>query len=140
MSTAEVGLCGVWSCIYCEGVWLPAAEVKSVAEKSRSQLSAPVLLGSNAVAGAGESLLALQCPECSSVVFGELRAQAVVVHACAGCCGVFLPKGAVEQLSEYLPTTSWYAGLSLARPGMSGYVAGELVFNAVALAVLALAS
>lgn len=134
MSAAEVGLCGVWLCIYCEGVWLPAEQVSSLAQGNKSNSALlPLSLGA---APAATQQHELQCSACRATVFTPLIAGTAVVYACSGCHSAFLPQGAVEQLAAYLPTTAWFSGPF----GLSGYAAAELALNAVALAILALAS
>ncbi len=82
MSDVEQGLGGVWSCIYCEGVWLPKDEGVELPD----QQAAPVVAH-------------LVCPSCNATTFCSVFAATCAFHTCTRCGGTFLPKGVVHAIS-----------------------------------------
>ena len=138
MSFAEAGLCGVWSCLYCEGVWLPAQEVATLANRSGVNLQAVDWPTQGAIAD--EEAKNLLCPTCANFSFVTIQAAGGTVYSCSSCHGLFLPKSAVEQLSPRIEAVPWLTVESFKNPGIPEYAVMEVVANVAALVLLALAS
>jgi Zn-finger nucleic acid-binding protein len=93
MSIAELGLDGVWSCVYCEGAWLSATEVErmlTVASKSeamRSDTSQSGIAGNE-----------LTCPVCETASFVPVSVENQRIHCCSNCRSIFFAKGVLTHL------------------------------------------
>lgn len=132
MSSVEAGLCGVWSCLYCDGVWLPAREMRALAAKTAVNMQA---IQCPSVAGAGAPL---QCPACEGASFASIEVHNNCVYVCTQCQSVHLPKASVQQLSLHLNTVPWLSPESLAKTQIGRQVALEIAINVAMLALLAL--
>lgn len=94
MSSVEFEAPGFWSCLYCEGTWIPGAEVAALSSKAAQ---APAASDWTSVSGSqSASTRSLICPDCGSQSFAHISAQDVVAHCCRNCHGIYLPKGALE--------------------------------------------
>jgi Zn-finger nucleic acid-binding protein len=89
MSSVEQGLGGVWSCLYCEGVWLSQDRVKVLDAEIQSFQHPPN-------EAQGRDLL---CPSCGSTEFRGASAGPGAVHRCQGCAGLFLEKGCLQVVA-----------------------------------------
>jgi len=122
MSMAELGLDGLWSCIYCEGTWLSAKQVHSLlAQPSGSRALQPRL---SACRHADANLT---CPECEANSLSEVAVGTYKAHCCTTCHSVFLAKGILLNLC---PT----AGAGASGPE----VAGKAFVNAVGWLLLSI--
>ena len=132
MSSVEAGLYGVWSCVYCDGVWLPAKEMRALAAKTAVNMQAiqwPSVAGSAAP---------LQCPACEGASFAPVDVHNNCVYVCTQCQSVHLPKASVQQLSSHLNIVPWLSPESLAKTRMGRQAAIEIAINVAMLALLAL--
>src|SRR5689334_8554736 len=93
MSSAEVGLSGVWSCIYCEGVWLSRAEVLEMVE--RRGIQKPLDVHSIEPARLHEDAPPLRCPSCEKASFASMGLADSAVFLCSTCHSMFVPRAAV---------------------------------------------
>ena len=82
MSDVERGLGGVWSCLYCEAVWLPNEATNPAA------VALPDAFPENH----------LICPACESSSLHPIAQGSHLYYQCAGCSGAFLPKGVVRAV------------------------------------------
>ncbi len=130
MSPVEAGLCGVWSCVYCEGVWLPAEEVDALASKAamdRQAIQWPHHAEPN-----NENF---QCPVCRAAWFARRGVKDHPVCLCTKCRGMFISKQSVLALSAHLHTEPWFS-----KSDVTTTVAIEVAGNLILLALAALAS
>ena len=112
MSLGEVGLDGIWSCIYCEGAWLSAPEVQRLVAPQPGAASASRASPRRVPPEAG-----LLCPSCEASSLVPVSIESQCVHCCTSCNGVFFGKGVLTAL----------------RPNVgSGYSGPEVVLKAVA--------
>lgn len=93
MSISELGLDGVWSCVYCEGAWLSATEVQrmlSAASKSETRRSnaSQIEIAENE----------LTCPVCETTSFVPVPVENQEVHCCSSCHSIFFAKGVLTHL------------------------------------------
>jgi Zn-finger nucleic acid-binding protein len=108
MSMAELGLDGVWSCIYCEGTWLSAEEVRSlVAEAGVSEVTRPPVSAST------NTEASLTCPACETNSLVAVAVGNYKAHCCTSCQSIFLAKGVLLSLC---PTI----GLGASGPEVAG--------------------
>ena len=89
MSSVEYGLGGVWSCLYCEGVWLSQVRVKMLQTELRT-------LQHPSGEPQGQQLL---CPSCAGNEFSASRAGPGIVHCCNSCSGLFLERGCLQVVA-----------------------------------------
>jgi len=87
MSAVEKGLGGVWSCLYCEGTWLPLEQRAKFVALSRESLTAL----------ASPLQEALVCPACEAPAF--LATNASGAHTCSLCGSLFLKRGVLGELA-----------------------------------------
>ena len=100
---------GLWSCVYCEGVWLSKSDLTRRAALPRA--SAPT---ESEKLLRHQSKLPLTCPSCLNQEFIEYRAEEhAQVHECTKCGSVFLPKESAARLSEALGADKWNFAKSL---------------------------
>ena len=97
MSSVERGLGGVWSCLYCEGTWLPPANARSLTASlgGEADLSLPVI---EALKQAADRDV-LTCTTCHAVALDHALLQSAEVHRCPSCEGVFFKKGVLQALA-----------------------------------------
>src|SRR4051812_41291552 len=88
MSMAELNLDGIWSCIYCEGTWLSAAEVRVLLAQARISAATPENLP--VPVGTEGNLV---CPACEARSLAELEVGIYKAHCCTSCQSMFLGKG-----------------------------------------------
>jgi Zn-finger nucleic acid-binding protein len=124
MSMAELELDGVWSCIYCEGTWLSAEEVRSLAAQAQA---AEVVATS--VSASSEAGVALTCPACETQSFLAVAADNYKAHCCTSCQGIFFGRGVLLHLCP-----------SIARGQSGPEVGGKAFAGGVAWVVLSIAS
>ena len=94
LSFAELGLDGVWSCIYCEGTWLSSAEVAAICE--RNMVVEPNwegLLGARRL-----SEKPLLCPTCQTCSFVTFPVNELAAHSCRECHSIYFEKGTLNSL------------------------------------------
>lgn len=91
---AELGLDGVWSCIYCEGTWLNFKEVTDLIDGSAVPVANWPVLRGHANTAPDE----LVCPSCDARSFVELGAATGTACCCRSCRGIFFRKGVLLSL------------------------------------------
>jgi ribosomal protein L37AE/L43A len=96
MSNVERRLGGVWSCLYCESVWLPNLSTDGPADVGliRSTESGGVT-ETNPVSAPAH----LVCPQCESKSFDPTSVKHLAFFSCHRCGGVFLPKGLIQSFA-----------------------------------------
>lgn len=121
MSSVEQGLGGVWSCLYCEGTWLSANQLKAlIAASSRAPgPNVPLQLSSDAT----QATAPLCCPACDQaklapVEFGSARAE-----YCNQCGAAFFKKGVVVEQAPEIFSTSEEAPVAATLLGLFGAAA-----------------
>lgn len=122
MSSVELETPGFWSCLYCEGIWVPGSEVEALS--ARASL-APAK--SEWVASPHEGAKDAPnffCPSCGSSSFAHVTAKGVGAHCCSTCHGIYLPKGVLEILLPPRPASAESEAAAVA-------VAGQLLFTIV---------
>ena len=96
MSSVEQGLGGVWSCLYCEGVWLSQDRMKALCTEPRAHPLSPRLPGTLRDEQNNQQLL---CPSCGSRAFHVSEAGQSVIHCCSGCSGLFIERGSLQAVA-----------------------------------------
>jgi Zn-finger nucleic acid-binding protein len=124
MSMAELGLDGVWSCIYCEGTWLSAPEVRALLSKASISGATPQALPASV-----GMLGSLVCPACETASLARVEVGNYKAHCCTSCQSIFFGKGVLLSLC---PTIG---------AGASGpEVAGKAFANTVGWLILSIVS
>jgi Zn-finger nucleic acid-binding protein len=111
LSFGEIGFNGLWSCIYCEGVWLPFSTVETLARATEANLTRYMAPPK----GDNSYQEHLHCPKCRSNTFVPLQARGVCLSSCCSCRGLFVPKTAIAAFADSLgvetlgpmPLLSW---------------------------------
>ncbi|MFC3682393.1 zf-TFIIB domain-containing protein [Hydrogenophaga luteola] len=132
MSSVEAGMVGVWSCVYCDGAWLPASRAQGALASRRGGLASGSLAEDDPAGPASD--LSLLCPECDDSRFRARRARDGVVFECAACGSVHLPNATVVALGKALGGADWEIGRSLAElfsPGAQSRVDGAVTVVAL---------
>lgn len=114
MSSVEHGLGGVWSCIYCEGTWLPQSQADALSKSlaTRTQHAA--------VAPADASPGSLVCPACQSPSFEAGAFGILAIHRCMTCRSLFFKRGALAALSPQALSVNGEAPVAAALAGILG--------------------
>ena len=121
MSAVERGLGGVWSCLYCEGTWLPLEQRAKFVALSRESLAAMT----------SPLQEALICPACESPAF--LATNTSGAHTCSLCGSLFLKKGVLRALAPQATSPSKEAPVVQA---LAGAISGALVGDPAVLAAV----
>ena len=125
MSMSELGLAGVWSCIYCEGVWLNDSEVRRLLTSAEASGAAPRSL---------ERLpcteTALTCPTCQAPSFVQVVAGSAKAHCCTNCHSLFFDKGTLPE--HALSALSGVSGPEVAGKALAAAV-GWLILSILPL-------
>jgi ribosomal protein L37AE/L43A len=108
LSDVEAGLVGVWTCLYCEGAWLPTKEAKLVFPGR--QADKPMTAEPSEAGEPGREVSTLACPSCSTSSFVPLATPQAKLFRCSGCGGAYLPKQAVLSLGKALGGKNWEFG------------------------------
>ncbi|GAA6143445.1 hypothetical protein NBRC116584_32630 [Hydrogenophaga sp. 5NK40-0174] len=96
---------GVWTCMYCEGAWLPSRSAQRVLSAGDQKL-APCQAEAMSM-HTGSPIASLRCPECESGVFATVGEDKRTLFCCSQCGSVYLPRAAVAQLSSRLGGGRW---------------------------------
>jgi hypothetical protein len=112
MSSVEQGLGGVWSCLYCEGTWLPARQGAGIAPQQNSPKEG------RANAALPVTVKPLLCASCESESL--LPAEVMGTYRCSGCSSVFFEKGVLAQLAPHIFSKDGEAPVALALAGAIG--------------------
>lgn len=88
MSSIESGAWNIWTCLYCEGQWLPASQVIRIADEVRTAPGA----ADQPVFARNPALQPMLCPACASESFESLSAEGAQAWHCLGCGSAFFPK------------------------------------------------
>jgi Zn-finger nucleic acid-binding protein len=121
MSSVEHGLGGVWSCLYCEGTWLPAEQLKALATAAGGDpnvASSPVQ--PLQVCPTTESLA---CPRCEASWLETVSLGAFQAHRCIRCQGAFFTRGVVAMHAPQLISRSQEAPIASTLLAVIGTVA-----------------
>lgn len=94
MSSTEYGHYGAFVCFYCDGTWLPATAIVPLLARRSDELP----LGRLVAVPAREMSIhrGLTCPDCAASAFRRFAKNEVAFDLCAGCAGMYFPKGAFE--------------------------------------------
>ena len=114
MSSVEHGLGGVWSCVYCEGTWLPRAQAVGLAAHLKPRNSGV------AEAVATTSSLVLLCPTCQAKSFKAGPAEIHGIYRCATCGSLFFERGVLSALAPQVFSGSAEAPVLAALAGAIG--------------------
>jgi hypothetical protein len=115
LSNAERGLGGVWSCLYCEAVWLTPEQTSPI----------PLVHSQDAL-----SVSSGMCP-CGSLNFRLITLNTCKAAQCTQCLGLLLPPNALQSVAPNLiePVLN---GESKAEQIAKGAMADVLVGSAIA--------
>jgi ribosomal protein L37AE/L43A len=108
MSSVEKGYGGVWSCLYCEGTWLPSEQRAASAALRDDALKQAVQL----------PIQSLVCPSCESRAF--LATSAEGAYVCGACGSLFLDRGVLDRLAPQASSPSKEAPVAQALAGAIG--------------------
>ncbi|MBK8338110.1 MAG: zf-TFIIB domain-containing protein [Sterolibacteriaceae bacterium] len=97
LSSAEFGLGGIWSCLYCEGTWLSADQL--AAEIDRNKPNEPKIDWQVRNDSGNAALRSLICPSCKTFSFFAMTHENATAHCCSICRGLFLPKELIMELA-----------------------------------------
>jgi len=100
MSSVELETPGFWSCLYCEGNWIPGPEVTTLLSQAKG-LPAPATWAPRQTG----ATVRLTCPSCGPNAFVQVTAQGTLAHSCPTCHGIYLPKGALQTLLPSRPAS-----------------------------------
>ena len=98
LSSSEIGFGGLWSCLYCEGVWLPFQSVEAMEHSAGVNLTRYMAPTVSAASRRSD----LVCPTCASTAFVSLEAKKAEFASCATCRGLFIPKATFDRFAEHL--------------------------------------
>lgn len=85
MSNSEHRLGGVWSCLYCERVWLPRMQSAALGTAERI-----------------DGTCAVRCPDDESPLFMERHAAGWAWRRCPACAGALVEAGVVREAAPQL--------------------------------------
>ena len=122
LSAGELGFNGWWSCLYCEGVWLPFAAVEALGHSAGLDLTRYLTPPADSALRRGD----LHCPGCKTPSFIRLQAKEADVYSCCTCRGLFIPKPAHEAFAR---------NLGMARAGSVPRGVQESAVEGIALAL-----
>jgi Zn-finger nucleic acid-binding protein len=132
MSSVELGLGGVWSCLYCEGTWLPSAKAQTLAANSTSEANVLLPVTEPLQHVVANEMLA--CPACKASSLHLVALQNAEVHRCLSCEGVFFKRGVLQALSPRSFSAGQEAPVLQALAGTFGsFLLGDPVALLVAL-------
>ena len=112
LSSAEVGFNGLWSCLYCEGVWLPYEQVESLAHAAGVNLTRYIAPAEGSSARKADLL----CPQCLSKNFVVLAAKGAELSSCSSCRGLYIPKTAFDLFAVDLGVKQKGLAAQVVRP------------------------
>ena len=116
MSSVERGMGGVWSCVYCEGTWLPRTQTVELLAHLE------LLESSAAEAGTGAKRPVLLCPTCQARSFGAGAGEISGAYRCVTCSSLFFERGVLAALSPQVFSGSGEAPILAALAGAIGSV------------------
>jgi Zn-finger nucleic acid-binding protein len=103
MSSVEIGLDGVWSCLYCEGTWLSANQVDTLIAQSGTFDGAQTW--STQYACLRDMNPALRCPSCETASFADTACGPEMASCCTGCHSLFFKAGVLGRLAAKYEST-----------------------------------
>jgi len=121
MSSVERGFGGVWSCVYCEGTWLPASQLKALTLSAGISPTPPEGVGQSLEVGSASELVA--CPSCEGVELQPVSLGSAHVYRCAQCGSAFFKKGVLAASAPQAFSSSQEAPVVGALLGAIGTVA-----------------
>lgn len=125
---------GVWSCLYCEGVWLTTEKLNSLASACQpvSESSAVRVRGPE-VEDTTQSLI---CPSCEVGPLEAVNVGSANAHQCPQCRGAFFKKGVLAAYAPQVFSSDQEAPVVGALFGAIGTVAmlGDPLLLVAALA------
>lgn len=126
MSSVELEAPGLWSCLYCEGAWIPGDEFAAL---SANALKPPESLQWVEVDDANsQARTQLICPDCGSPSFALIAVQDMLAHGCRECRGIYLPKAVLDAFQPKPGAKSAPEGaLSAIALGVVGQVLGAIL-------------
>lgn len=133
LSAAEAGLIGIWSCLYCEGAWLPpdkAVQIQSAVQPAEVSFGHDKPLTSNF-----EQIL--KCPSCEGREFDTHIKANHLLYQCKACGSAYLPKETVLALGKTLGGGKWHLGhAAAALVGRSNLVKADAAITVAAVVAL----
>jgi hypothetical protein len=132
MSSVEAGQIGLWSCVYCEGVWLPQARGAALIAGQSAAIPEPP--SPDQVA---EGLL---CPGCEATCFRWESTRHGCMYSCTACQSLYLPKPTVDSLGNRLGGGRWQIAERLGSLLTNGARTTDGVVTIAALIYLLLSS
>ena len=121
MSPVEQGLGGVWSCLYCEGTWLFAAQLEALASATHPTPSS--YESTNQAHQVGSAAKSLVCPGCESVELEAVSLGSAHAYRCPQCYGAFFKKGVLAACAPQVFSAAQEAPVVGALLGAIGTVA-----------------
>ena len=121
MSSVEQGLGGVWSCLYCEGTWLTAKQMQSLASAAGDEPANGSPANPALQVAASEGSLA--CPGCEESQLEAVAFGAMQAHRCLVCQGAFFRKGMVVAHAPQLISRTQEAPIASTLLGAIGTAA-----------------
>jgi hypothetical protein len=112
---------GVWSCLYCEGTWLTAEQLKSLASACQPATEAPPgkIKALQIEAGAQP----LNCPGCEATSLEAVSMGSASAYHCLHCSGAFFKKGVLAACAPQVFSPAQEAPVVGALFGAIGTVA-----------------
>ena len=121
MSPVEQGLGGIWSCLYCEGSWLFAAQLEALASANRSTFNPHE--NTDQAFQVGSAAESLACPSCESVELEAVYLGAAHAYRCPQCYGAFFKKSVLAACAPQIFSAAQEAPVVGALLGVIGTVA-----------------
>ena len=126
MSSVERGHGGVWSCIYCEGAWLPQAQAAKLLLDLQPRFSQPIEATTSA------SAAALVCPSCHGNAFLQLTPETSRTFQCSACRSLYFAPGALAAVA---PQAVSVGGEAPVLAAIAGALASVLLCDPMPLLV-----
>jgi len=105
-----------YSCMYCNGAWLPKDSLNSLYEQSSSTKSETQI--SELVQESRNTRDSIKCPSCSGTSLSIIVIHGIELDVCGSCTGVFFDMGELESLRGKLKTND-------KEYGVADHLAGE---------------
>jgi ribosomal protein L37AE/L43A len=99
MSDVERGLGGLFSCLYCEGIWLPGPVVAAASDAMPAWTER--WIHSASAAGSPAETVS-RCPNCDDETFQRQDWPTGTAFHCTCCSGLFLTQAAAKPLIRVL--------------------------------------
>ena len=112
----------LYSCLFCEGAWLPETSVTALYEQASSgkkwaQVSA-------LATESDESSSSVNCPCCVDTSLEIIEVHGIELDVCVSCAGVFFDMGELKALKKQLKAKN-------KEYGFGEHLAGEILVSAI---------